>query len=70
MVALDAERVVRLSFGADKLPACAGSAAHIGRDVLARDVTLLEQRNRHWDFVGLLELIAAAYGQGAGVFWP
>ena len=34
----------------------------IARDVLAGDVTVLQQRNRHADLVGLLLLISARYG--------
>ncbi len=38
-------------------------------DVLAFDVTLLKQRDRHADLVGALLLITALYGQCADFFW-
>ena len=41
----------------------------IGGDVLALNVQGIQQRHEHPDFIGLLDLVAARYGQGPDFFW-
>ena len=41
----------------------------IGRECFPRDVQGIDERDKHPDFVGLLKLVAAFYGQGADFFW-
>jgi hypothetical protein len=40
----------------------------VGGDGLASDIDGFQQRDDHPDLVGLLDLVAAAYGQGADFF--
>jgi hypothetical protein len=41
----------------------------VGGEGLPGDVQGLEDRDSHPDLVGLLDLVAALYGQGADFFW-
>ena len=41
----------------------------VGGDGLAGDVEGFQERDDHPDLVGLLDLVAAVYGQGADFFW-
>jgi hypothetical protein len=41
----------------------------IGRDEFAFNVDGIEQLSEHADFIGLLLLITATYGQSADFFW-
>jgi hypothetical protein len=41
----------------------------VGGDRLAGDIQRLKGRDDHPDLIGLLDLIAAVYGQGADFFW-
>ena len=52
---------MRLSFD-DRACQCALGQQGIAGEVLAGDVTTLEQWNRHADLVGALVLIGALYG--------
>ena len=41
----------------------------VGGDRLAGDVERLKDRDDHPDLIGLLDFVAAVYGQGADFFW-
>jgi hypothetical protein len=41
----------------------------VGANVTARDADAVEHGGKHPDFIGLLDLILAFYGQGADFFW-
>lgn len=41
----------------------------VSGNVLALDVYRIEKRNEHSDFIGLLGLFTARYGQGTDFFW-
>ena len=48
---------------------CALGQQRVASDVAPGDITSSQQRHGHADFVGLLVLIAACYGEGADFFW-
>ncbi|QKE40411.1 MAG: hypothetical protein HO274_03020 [Ferrovum myxofaciens] len=48
---------------------CALGQQSVARDIDTCEVTGVEQRNRHADFVRALLLITALYGQGTDFFW-
>ena len=48
---------------------CALGQPRVASDVTPGDITSGQQRHGHADFVGLLVLIAAFYGEGADFFW-
>ena len=68
LIAFDCEVVMRPAVH-DIGPQFALRQQGIGGDVLALNIQSIQQRNEHPDFIGLLGLFAARYGQSADFFW-
>lgn len=68
LIAFDREVIVRLALHqvGRQLALC---QQRVGGDVLALNIDRIEQGHEHPDFIGLLELVPAIYGQGADFFW-
>jgi len=70
LIAFDGEMVMGLPVFDEVASQEALRQQGVGADGLTLDADRLEQGNGHFDFVGLLDLIAAgAYRQGADFFW-
>lgn len=68
LIAFDGEQVVRLAID-DVASQLALGQQGIGGEGFAGNLQRLEQRDEGADFVGLLGLVVAGYGQRADFFW-